>query len=116
MILEASWDKLYSLSFGLSQFLGHNSWLVYAMTLTKYPEDHEILSTCCHVRCHVVFFIHSDFFDPLDLQVKTTLDRLRLLDQSRIFNSPGQGPSSSTVSKGPILQLIGTNLTHKIIG
>ena len=28
MILEVSWDNLWTLSFGLSQFHGHSSWLV----------------------------------------------------------------------------------------
>jgi hypothetical protein len=28
MILEVSWDGLWTLSFGLSQFHGHGSWLV----------------------------------------------------------------------------------------
>jgi hypothetical protein len=33
MILEMCWGRLWTLSFGLSQFDGHNSWLVYEVDL-----------------------------------------------------------------------------------
>ena len=33
MILEVSWDGLWTLSFGLSQFHGHGSWLVCEVAL-----------------------------------------------------------------------------------
>jgi hypothetical protein len=33
MILEVSWDGRWILSFGLSQFHGHGSWLVYEVAL-----------------------------------------------------------------------------------
>ena len=33
MILEVSWDSLWTVSFGLSQFHGHGSWLVCKVTL-----------------------------------------------------------------------------------
>ena len=34
MILEVCWDGLWTLSFGLSQFHGHGSWLVCEVALT----------------------------------------------------------------------------------
>ena len=37
MILEACWDGLWALSFGLSQLHGHGSWLMY---------------TCSHLLCY----------------------------------------------------------------
>ena len=33
MILEVCWDSLWTLSFGLSQFHGHGSWLVCEVAL-----------------------------------------------------------------------------------
>ena len=33
MILKMSWDDLWTLSFGLSQFHGHGSWLVCEVAL-----------------------------------------------------------------------------------
>jgi hypothetical protein len=38
MILEVYWDSLWTLSFGLSQFHGHGSWLVCEVALnpSKY--------------------------------------------------------------------------------
>ena len=33
-ILEVFWDNLWTLSFGLSQFHGHDSWLVYEVALS----------------------------------------------------------------------------------
>ena len=33
MMLEVSWDALWTLSFGLSQFHGHGSWLVWGVAL-----------------------------------------------------------------------------------
>ena len=33
MLLEVRWDRLWTLSFGLSQFHGHSSWLVCEVTL-----------------------------------------------------------------------------------
>ena len=35
MILEVSWDGLWTLSFGLSQFHGHGSWLVCEVALSE---------------------------------------------------------------------------------
>ena len=35
MILEVSWDGLWTLSFGLSQFHGHGSWLMCEVTLSE---------------------------------------------------------------------------------
>jgi hypothetical protein len=35
MILEVSWDGLWTLSFGLSQFHGHGSWLVCEVALSQ---------------------------------------------------------------------------------
>ena len=37
MILEVCWDGLWSLSFGLSQFHGHGSWLVCEVVLAQLP-------------------------------------------------------------------------------
>ena len=34
MILEVSWDNLWTLSFGLSQCHGHGSWLMCEMALS----------------------------------------------------------------------------------
>ena len=36
MTLEVSWDGLWTLSFGLSQFLGHSTRLVCKMTLINF--------------------------------------------------------------------------------
>jgi hypothetical protein len=33
MILEVSWENLWTLSFGLSQFHGHGSWLMCEVAL-----------------------------------------------------------------------------------
>jgi hypothetical protein len=33
IMLEVSWDGLWTLSFGLSQFHGHGSWLMYEVAL-----------------------------------------------------------------------------------
>ena len=35
MILEVSWDSLYTLSFGLSHFHGHGFWLVCEVALSE---------------------------------------------------------------------------------
>ena len=35
MILEMSWDNLWTLSFRLSQFYGHGSWLVCEVALSE---------------------------------------------------------------------------------
>jgi hypothetical protein len=35
MILEVCWDSLWTLSFGLSQFHGHRSWVVCEVALTS---------------------------------------------------------------------------------
>ena len=37
MILEVSWDNLWITSFGLSQFHGHNFWLVCSGPKPCYP-------------------------------------------------------------------------------
>ena len=37
MILEVSWDGLWTLSFGLSQFHGHGSWLMCEVALKPFP-------------------------------------------------------------------------------
>ena len=34
MILEVSWDGLWTLSFGLSEFHGHDSWLMFEVALS----------------------------------------------------------------------------------
>jgi hypothetical protein len=39
MILEVSWDGLCTLSFGLSQFYGHGSWLVCEVTPVPSKPD-----------------------------------------------------------------------------
>ena len=36
MILEMNWDGLWTLSFGLSQFHGHGSWLLCEVALSKH--------------------------------------------------------------------------------
>ena len=38
MILEVSWDSLWTLSFGLSQFHGHGTWLVCEVALIRKEE------------------------------------------------------------------------------
>ena len=35
MILEVSWDALWTLPFGLSQYPGHGSWLMCEVALTS---------------------------------------------------------------------------------
>jgi hypothetical protein len=40
MILEVCWDGLWTLSFGLSQFHGHGSWLVCEVALTGWTWKH----------------------------------------------------------------------------
>ena len=47
MILEVCWDGLWTLSFGLSQFLGHNSWLVCEVTLST----NSLEVNPCNLRC-----------------------------------------------------------------
>ena len=39
MVLEVSWDSLWTLSFGLSQFHGHGSWLACEVALTLPSQD-----------------------------------------------------------------------------
>jgi hypothetical protein len=39
MILEVSWDGLWTLSFGLSQFHGHGSWLVCEVALISSSRE-----------------------------------------------------------------------------
>ena len=39
MILEVPWDGLWTLSFGLSQFHGHGSWLMSEVAL-RYMTPH----------------------------------------------------------------------------
>jgi hypothetical protein len=41
MILEVSWDNLWTLSFGLSQFHGHGSWLVCEVARKHYGNSNE---------------------------------------------------------------------------
>ena len=41
MILEVCWDELWTLSFGLSQFHGHGSWLVCEVALSLEVCDDE---------------------------------------------------------------------------
>ena len=48
MILEVSWDNLWTLSFGLSQFHSHGSWLVCEVVLNQNPSVHKFN------RLHVV--------------------------------------------------------------
>jgi hypothetical protein len=38
MILEVCWDGLWTLSFGLSQFHGHNSWRVCMKCHPQYED------------------------------------------------------------------------------
>jgi len=47
MILEVSWDSLWTLSFGLSQFHGHGSWHVCDMALTRghFTQGPKVMST-----------------------------------------------------------------------
>ena len=45
MILEVSWDGLWTLSFGLSQFHGHSSWLMCEVALST--RRHILGSTIC---------------------------------------------------------------------
>ena len=42
MILKVSWDYLSTLSFGLSQFYGHGSWLVCEVALED-PRPHYMI-------------------------------------------------------------------------
>ena len=46
MISEVSWDSLRTLSYGLSQFHGHNSWLMCEVVLSVSKSN----------RLHVVSF------------------------------------------------------------
>ena len=55
MILEVSWDGLWTLSFGLSQFHGHSSWLVcevalIALQALSLVENVEPVQVCCTLR------------------------------------------------------------------
>jgi hypothetical protein len=45
MILEVCWDGLWTLSFGLSQFHGHSSWLMceVALSYTRMLADAKLL-------------------------------------------------------------------------
>ena len=49
MILDVSWDNLWTLSFGLSRFHGHGSWLVCEVALSEVSiqlDQHKSLGTC----------------------------------------------------------------------
>ena len=43
MILEVAWDGLWTLSFGLSQFHGHDSWLVRESGPKEHTPKIEVL-------------------------------------------------------------------------
>jgi hypothetical protein len=49
MILEVSWDGLWTLSFGLSQFHGHGSWLVCEVALVPTMEVGGMNNVNCSV-------------------------------------------------------------------
>ena len=52
MILEVCWDGLWTLSFGLSQFHGHSSWLVCVVALTVFPVIHSMDSSILTVAVY----------------------------------------------------------------
>ena len=41
-----------------------SGWCLFEVGLTQIPGDHETLTTSCHVRLHVGFSIHLNFFGP----------------------------------------------------
>jgi hypothetical protein len=52
MILEVSWDNLWALSLGLSQYHGHGSWLVCEVALRRVIA----YGTCaCLLKCGILF-------------------------------------------------------------
>ena len=66
MILEVCWDGIWTLSFGLSQFHGHGSWLVckvaprlWMIGRGKEPSDVVRLELNTHVQCHNIIYIHN---------------------------------------------------------
>ena len=57
MILEVSWDSLWTLSFGLSRFHGHGSWLVCEVALSTPPA--QIMSAQAALEAATVNLKHS---------------------------------------------------------
>jgi hypothetical protein len=51
MILEVPWDGLWTLSFGLSQFHGHGSWLVCEVALSVQDKQ-----SCCQWMANLGYY------------------------------------------------------------
>jgi len=55
MILEVCWDGLWTLSFGLSQFHGHGSWLVCEVALNESNiMGHKFISFLWNTTLHLI--------------------------------------------------------------
>ena len=59
MISEVSWDSLWTLSFGLSQFHGHGFWLVCEVALIKVQEHTVFIPTHWPPAVFVTGILHS---------------------------------------------------------
>ena len=55
MILEVSWDGLWTLSFWLAQFHGHGSWLVCEVAL-RVIADLQVEDIITNGKCHMLHF------------------------------------------------------------
>jgi hypothetical protein len=72
MILEVCWDGLWTLSFGLSQFHGHGSWLVCEVVLRSPSREEKGGGPYTHLtNFHQVNF--ASHADPLPKSVATVL-------------------------------------------
>ena len=61
MVWEVSWDDLWILSFGLSQFHCHGSWLVCEVVLRRPDISFGINA---HGSTDTVQYVYSDLFLP----------------------------------------------------
>ena len=97
MMVEVCWDGLWTLSFGLSQFHGHNSWLVCEVTLISCRPTLTYLSshmwvTYYHTRSHNM----TGKITPFDIYPHPHLI-LHILLGHTIFNSNQSKPLTSVV-------------------
>ena len=53
MILEVCWDGLWTLSFGLSQFRGHDSWLMCEVALIPFKYASLEAEVYLFMRCYL---------------------------------------------------------------
>ena len=80
MMLEVSWDGLWTPSFGLSQFHGHGSWLVCEVALGCDENISDI------IKLKILITIYGDNYERL-IQIG-----IKLVAMSGICSIHGQGP------------------------